>query len=94
MFTLAFTWSNSRNTKVWGGGIWEPRAFFDAADEFGVLIYEDAQFTFGEVSFEPHVHQDQLQQELAYQVKRIAHHPSVVLYSGCNECIYHDGGGV
>ena len=71
----------------------EPRAFFDAADEFGILIYEDAQFTFGEVGFEPHLHDDQLQAELAYQVNRLAHHPSVVLYTGCNECIYHDGGG-
>ena len=43
--------------------------------------------------FEPHVHADQLQAELAHQVKRMAHHPSVVLYTSCNECIYHDGGG-
>jgi beta-mannosidase len=29
--------------RVWGGGIWEPRAFFDACDEFGVLLYTDMQ---------------------------------------------------
>ena len=49
--------------------------------------------TFGEVDTEVHLHNDQLQHELEYQVRRLAHHPSVVLYSGCNECIYHDGGG-
>ena len=25
--------------RVWGGGIWEPRAWFDACDEFGVMLY-------------------------------------------------------
>jgi len=33
--------------RVWGGGIWEPRAFFDACDEFGVMLYLDMQFTWG-----------------------------------------------
>ena len=28
-----------------GGGIWEPRAFFDACDDFGILLYTDMQFT-------------------------------------------------
>ena len=25
--------------RVWGGGIWEPRAWFDACDELGVMLY-------------------------------------------------------
>ena len=29
--------------QVWGGGIWEPRAFWDACDELGVLLYTDMQ---------------------------------------------------
>ena len=84
--------ANFNTLRVWGGGIWEPRAFFDACDEFGIMVYEDAMETFGEVDTEVHLHNDQLQRELEHQVRRLAHHPSVVLYSGCNECIYHDGG--
>ena len=76
--------------RVWGGGVWEPRAFYDAADEHGILIYHDAQFTFGEVGFEPTVHGNQLRDELTYQINRLSHHPSVVHYAGCNECIYSD----
>ena len=34
---------NMNMLRVWGGGIWEPRAFFDACDEFGVLVYMDMQ---------------------------------------------------
>lgn len=86
--------ANFNTLRVWGGGIWEPRAFFDACDEFGIMVYEDAMETFGEVDTEIHLHNDQLQRELEYQVRRLAHHPSVVLYSGCNECIYHDGGAL
>ena len=26
--------------RIWGGAIFEPRAFYDAADEFGVLMCE------------------------------------------------------
>ena len=31
--------ANFNTIRVWGGGIWEPRAFLEAADELGVLIY-------------------------------------------------------
>ena len=30
--------------RVWGGGIFAPRAFYDACDELGILIYHDMQF--------------------------------------------------
>ena len=30
--------------RVWGGGIYPPEAFFDAADRNGILIYEDVMF--------------------------------------------------
>jgi hypothetical protein len=33
--------------RVWGGGIWEPRAFWDACDELGVLTYTDMQVSCG-----------------------------------------------
>ena len=35
--------------------------------------YQDAMETFGEVDFEPHTHDDQLQRELEYQVRRLSH---------------------
>ena len=30
--------------RVWGGGIFYPSAFYDAADEYGVMIYHDMQY--------------------------------------------------
>jgi hypothetical protein len=30
--------------RVWGGGIYPPRAFYDACDDFGVLLYHDMMY--------------------------------------------------
>ena len=38
--------------RVWGGAIWEPESFYDAADEFGIIIYHDAQFLNGGTTFD------------------------------------------
>jgi beta-mannosidase len=76
---------NMNMLRVWGGGIWEPRAFFDACDEFGVLVYLDMQFTWGSAEV-PGGASDTVRRELHYQLHRVAHHPSIVLLDGCNEC--------
>ena len=34
---------NFNMLRVWGQGIWEPRAFHDACDEMGVLLLSDSQ---------------------------------------------------
>ena len=67
--------------RVWGGGIWEPDAFFDACDELGLLLYTDMQFTWGSIGGTA-----QEAAELDYQLKRNSHHPSIAMWDGCNEC--------
>jgi beta-mannosidase len=69
---------NFNMLRVWGGGIWEHRAFFDAADELGVLLYTDMQFTWAFILGTP-----QEQAEIEYQVKRLSHHPSIAMWDGC-----------
>ena len=69
-----------------GGGIWEPDVFFDACDEFGVILYTDQQFTWGAIGGT-----EQEAAELKYQLKRNSHHPSIALWDACNEC---GGGGL
>ena len=34
---------NFNMLRVWGQGIWEPRAFHDACDEMGLLLFSDSQ---------------------------------------------------
>ena len=69
---------NFNTLRIWGGGIWEPRAFFDAADELGVLLYTDMQFTWGMDAAT-----DQMRSEIEYQVQRNSHHPSIAMWDGC-----------
>eukprot|EP01052_Picozoa_sp_SAG31_P028739 SAG31_NODE_2798_length_5081_cov_5.160779_3_plen_542_part_00 len=68
--------------RVWGGAIWEPESFYDAADEFGLLIYHDAQFLNG--GLEPYGTDGpgvrgtaSERDELEYQLARLSHHPSI-----------------
>ena len=46
-----------RCCQVWGGGIYEPDAFYDACDEFGILVYHDLQFAVSNVDLHEIVHE-------------------------------------
>lgn len=80
--------------RIWGGAIWEPQAFYDACDEFGVLLYHDMQFTWSSIadSMPPTSALGEIvTRELWYQIERNSHHPSIAVWDGCNEC---QGGGL
>jgi len=84
--------------RVWGGGIYEPDAFYDACDEFGILIYHDLQFAVANVDLHEIVHElfnysaayqnfsDIVERETIYQAQRLSHHPALAIIDGCNEC--------
>ena len=71
---------------LWRGGIFQHDAWYDACDELGILIYHDAMFAQG--NHAPAVTPMQTA-ELQYQVRRLAEHPSVAIWDGCNECNGH-----
>lgn len=60
-------------------------AFYEACDEYGVLLYHDIQYTMQE----GHGPTETVEQadELRYQIRRLSNHPSIILYAGCNECL-------
>ena len=33
--------------RVWGGGIFLPRAWYEACDELGIMVYHDMQYSHG-----------------------------------------------
>ena len=69
--------------RVWGGGVFLPRAFYDACDRLGILVYHDMQY-----AQEGHAPKRTAMQaaELTHQVRRLSSHPSIVIWDGCNEC--------
>ena len=75
---------NQIMVRVWGGGIFEEKAFYDACDEMGVLVWQD--FLFGCGNYPAHGEfLDLVQREARANVKLMRHHPSIVIWAGNNE---------
>lgn len=70
--------------RVWGGGIWEEQAFYDACDELGMLVWQDFMFACGNYpAGEKYL--DLVKREAIANIKILRHHPSIVLFAGNNE---------
>ncbi|MCJ1434477.1 Beta-mannosidase B [Xylographa pallens] len=70
--------------RVWGGGIFEEAAFYDACDEMGILVWQDFMFGCGNYP----TNEDFLalvKREATENVKILRHHPSIVIWAGNNE---------
>ncbi|CDM38127.1 CAZyme family GH2 [Penicillium roqueforti] len=70
--------------RVWGGGIYEDDSFYEACDELGVLVWQDFMFGCGNYPTWPKM-LESIRQEAIYNLERMRHHPSIVLYAGNNE---------
>jgi beta-mannosidase len=70
--------------RVWGGGMFETDAFYELADERGIMVWEEAKFG---CTLYPRDDDflTSVQTEMRDQLRRIAYHPSIVIYSGNNE---------
>lgn len=71
--------------RVWGGGMVMPQRFYDACDEMGILVYHDMMLV--EESNHGAKEIPELELEIRHLVRSLSSHPSIALWSGCNECI-------
>lgn len=71
--------------RVWGGGAYLPPAFYEEADELGLLLLHDLMFSTTTQTHEPHGGPLEVA-EVANAVRARSHHPSVAVWIGCNEC--------
>ncbi|MBR1920948.1 MAG: glycoside hydrolase family 2, partial [Kiritimatiellae bacterium] len=75
---------NCNMVRVWGGGVYEPQAFYDYCDGHGLMVWQD--FMTGCAQFPQ---DDAYAQATADEVKAVVvalrNHPSIVLWSGNNE---------
>ncbi len=72
--------------RVWGGGFYETDAFYETCDELGLLVWQDMMFSCSQYPSTPDF-LDAVDQEVRYQVKRLASHASIALWCGDNEVI-------
>jgi beta-mannosidase len=76
--------ANEKMIRVWGGGIYEDDAFYNACDELGILVWQDFMFGCGNYPAYPSM-LESVKKEAIANVKRIRHHPSLVILAGNNE---------
>ncbi len=77
--------ANMNMVRVWGGGHYGRDAFYDAADELGLMVWQDFMFGGGmQPAYDPEFRADVLA-EAQDQLRRLRDHPSIVLWCGNNE---------
>ncbi|OAQ62945.1 beta-mannosidase [Pochonia chlamydosporia 170] len=70
--------------RVWGGGIYEEEPLYDACDELGILVWQDFMFGCGNYPAHPS-YLESVEREARENVKKLRHHPSIVIWAGNNE---------
>ena len=77
--------ANMNMLRNWGGGYYEDDAFFDIADELGLLVWQDFMFGGGmQPGYDP-AFRANVVAEARDNIRRLRHHPSIVLWCGNNE---------
>ena len=76
--------ANFNMLRVWGGGIYESDAFYNACDESGILVWQDFMFACGLVPGDT-AFANNVKQEIADQLIRLRNHPCIALWCGNNE---------
>jgi len=77
--------ANMNMLRNWGGGYYEDDAFFNIADELGLLVWQDFMFGGGmQPGYDP-AFRANVVAEARDNVRRLRRHPSVVLWCGNNE---------
>lgn len=77
--------ANMNMLRSWGGGYYENDAFFELADEMGLLVWQDFMFGGGMQPGYDDAFRASVVAEARDQVRRLRNHPSVVLWCGNNE---------
>ncbi|MEX3106478.1 MULTISPECIES: glycoside hydrolase family 2 protein [unclassified Streptomyces] len=73
--------------RIWGGGIYESREFYDACDELGLLVWQDFPFACAAYPEEQPL-RGEVEAEARENVVRLMPHPSLVLWNGNNENLW------
>lgn len=76
--------ANMNMLRVWGGGMILPSSFYEACDANGILVYHDLMFV--EEQFHFPIETVEVEDEIRHLIRSLIHHPSIILWNGCNEC--------
>ena len=83
LFQLAVN-AHQNMLRVWASGTYLSDEIYDLADEMGLLLWSEFQFTDAQYPVTPDYIAN-YEAEAYYNVRRVNHHPSVALWAGGNE---------
>jgi beta-mannosidase len=79
--------ANLNLLRVWGGGVFESDDFYRAADERGLLVWQDFLLACAAYPEESPI-LEEIEAEARENVVRLASHPSLVIWNGGNENVW------
>jgi beta-mannosidase len=71
--------------RIWGGGLYESDALYDLCDSQGVLLWQEFIFACSRYPGTDEAFTQDVRREAVHQVRRLAHHPALVVWCGNNE---------
>ncbi|KAH0500793.1 Beta-mannosidase [Microtus ochrogaster] len=76
--------ANMNTLRVWGGGIYEQDGFYELCNELGIMVWQDFMFA---CALYPvgRSFVESVRAEVAYQIRRLKSHPSIIIWSGNKE---------
>jgi beta-mannosidase len=77
--------ANFNFLRVWGGGLYESDDFYDLCDSRGILVWQEFIFACGRYPATDEKFTADVLAEAAYNVRRVANHPSLIAWCGNNE---------
>jgi beta-mannosidase len=78
--------------RVNGVGYYEDDAFYDACDRAGILLWQEFAYSCSKYDDQSPAFMAGAKVEAEEVVQRLASHPSLALWCGCNECLWMYGG--
>jgi len=77
--------ANFNMLRVWGGGLYESDDFYELCDEKGILVWQEFIFACSKYPTHDKAFHDDVKNEAAHNIRRLAVHPSLVIWCGNNE---------
>lgn len=77
--------ANFNMLRIWGGGLYERDAFYEACDRYGIMIWHDFMFACAPYPDSLPAFRVEVEKEADYQTRRLRRHASLVLWCGNNE---------
>lgn len=76
--------ANMNMLRVWGGGVYEKDIFYHLCDSLGIMVWQDFMFA-GTMYPVDDAFIQEVRAEVTDNIRRLAPHPSIVLWCGNNE---------